>query len=83
MNGSELKLGGDDALPSLTGVSTASGQVTFASGYDYIPRDSERKQCELPLIPCFMDTRNVPAYIRLWHAFYYLSRTLKILEKIA
>jgi hypothetical protein len=30
LNGSELKLGGDDAIPSFAGVSTGSGQVTFA-----------------------------------------------------
>jgi len=29
LNGSELKLGEDDALPSLTGISTAPGYLTF------------------------------------------------------
>jgi heparanase 1 len=29
LNGSELKLGEDDAMPSLTGISTGSGRLTF------------------------------------------------------
>ena len=52
LNGTELKLGADDALPQLAGASTQSRERHICAGQYYVPGNSDGEQRELPLEQC-------------------------------